>query len=401
MAAERWSLYVDESGNFGDGPDAPSPVSVVSGLLVRDHETQTARERLRAELEAIWSPVPWPPHAAFLWWPATLVVCNAMARPRHAPAPDANEAERLSRCGEQLARVLPEETCESLLDDIAMGRTPKPSSLVDLDARLRSVVSRGEYAALSAGLEERHRKTRDLLARIRTQCEGDAYVVGAAMGAPYPPLESVGQGAVVRTPWVRAVEALLERVYAVLRDRARVAPRLTLRVLTRHVTLGPEGAELARKHARYGTASRVRTDVDQAVIEEIAGRAASVPRLRDGVRVEPKGHPNRFDDDVHPLLVLADYVALQARRRIPLDNTLATVTAGIDDALAGGGRWTEVPPRSDPATRLPGLAAEGPARRAVTRALAGLGAPDFEIAPGWPREQAALWVDAIAKGVAS
>jgi len=71
----RWSLFVDESGEFT--PDDPS---FLVGILAEADAGTLDGGWLRRKLADAWGPGPYPPHAAHLRWPASRVLYSARAR---------------------------------------------------------------------------------------------------------------------------------------------------------------------------------------------------------------------------------------------------------------------------------------------------------------------------------
>lgn len=400
--SERWSLYIDESGSFG-APDAERPTaeSVVSGLLLRDGESQAAAERIRSRLEAIWAPIPWPPHAAFLAWPVALPLAFGLHRPAHVPAFLVPEAELFFRASAALARALPDTEAATLAATLASCRLPRPGVLAWLDAGLRDHLPGRDAAALREALALRHRATRKLLSDIRTACGGHAYVIAGATWEPYPDNESVGDGAVVRDPYVRTLERLLERACALLADAASPKPRLIIRVLTRRIARDPRIGDPELRRGQPDILLRPRGELTRSAVEEIFTRACGVPRLRDSVVIDVRGQPNRFDEHVHPMLVLADYVALRVRWTVPRETRWPHVASDVNRHLGGSGEqpWAAMPPRSLPALRLPTIANDGDERRAINYALAFRKAPEMTAPEGWPKDQAEQWIEAAIQGV--
>src|ERR1022692_3835466 len=58
----RWTLYVDESGNFADVEDDVA----VSGVLIRDDVPGLSENEVKRALESVVPGFPWPGHASLI-----------------------------------------------------------------------------------------------------------------------------------------------------------------------------------------------------------------------------------------------------------------------------------------------------------------------------------------------
>ncbi|MFZ5476828.1 MAG: hypothetical protein ACOZNI_08645 [Myxococcota bacterium] len=358
----RWSLFVDESGRF-----EPGDPSLVAGLVAEAPADALGGGRLRAELEDIWGPGPWPPHASHLRFPAARVLYAARAHARDMPA--GRLAKGLD--AREFTQRLAASPFGPRLAAIRDGAFPTWEDCRDADAVLRA---HPRHGALLAVQEAQDLAMNDLVGRVLARVRG-AVVVALADDAPPGPPPAPRE--VREDAYVRALGVALERL-------ARLAGGADVEcfVLAREVEVGGLGKADMQGFFLKG------------IVDRAAGAAGGAARLRPG------GTVLRYRDDprapMHPALVLADWLANRMRHAI------AAHRGGLDplvDRLVANG----VLPSADPVLRaparapavgpLPTLAAAGPPEDAVRAAFAG-GSPALDASPAWVWDQARRWVTA-------
>lgn len=367
----KLSLFVDESGAF-DGHDP----SVVAGLLVDRGLDEVAGAPIRAELERIWGPGPWPPHATELRFPVAPVLYRAW-RPRPGQAAMAEGRAIVPFRAElgALAAALESSRFGPRLDAIRDGAFPTRDDIEEADATLRRHPALGAMRAL---LEKREELTRDLLARLGRRSGGVTLV--AALADDRPPGGAPSAGALREDTWLRALSVVFERV-ARLEGRAEV----DLLVLTRNVEVGGLGP--VPMQARW---------LD-TLAEEATRRAGADLRFR------PAGTVFRYQEDakqgalVHPMLALADWVANRLRhlvRQRPGDwDTLAARLVAM--RVVPGPGALERTPRGRALGPLPTVAAAGAPEERIRAAFGGETVDVGET--GWEWDQARRWVAAAGR----
>lgn len=350
MAAQRWVLFVDESGRFDEPEDDP----VVAGLLISTESRAMADDRAlteRLRKGADW--VPWPFHA----WLLNRAVSHAVwaaAFPEKAHM----AAERAAR---ELREIAPREL-ESAVQLVRRSKEPTADQLHNLHRAL-------------VGKQEKRLRELDLLTnRVRESISAAIrdlaadrnmflFVAGQSKRgeAPTP-------GAVGGDLYLEQLETLCERVEDALQEQGGLH-LIELRVLDRS----------AAGYRRIETA-------------HLEGCLPSAPGKGSPITWESRP-PAIYGADVKPQLVLADICAnawYGAIKR-PHDNL------PLAETVAAAGRQFEVPTYFSDA-ELQHLAASGEARRF-------LGDVSMRKEPGplrcppvrpWARGQAEAWARVLA-----
>jgi hypothetical protein len=375
---ERWSLFLDESGDFGD-EDA---TRVVAGLLLELPAADLARKRLREELGDIWGPGPFPPHAAHLnliaslpvyaaWKPSAATV-SVMAEGRIAAAhrPYVRAA----------ARALEASPYAGLLAAAEAGRLPSYGALQEANAWLR-VNAPNVYFALQRVQAERSGGMSDLLARLFRRLGGGATIVAAqadrgAVGRVADP------GELRADAYVRTLAVVAERV-------ARVADGavVDVHVLTRNVQVGGVGT----------------TEMGPWQVRQVMEAAAAA--TTSAVAFRPAPFVQRYDDrpdqgaPFHPALAVADWLANRIRHH--LNDHPQVSWARLAEGLATSRIAPSVPSLyRAPMGRttvgaLPMIASAGIPEEAVRAAFAAQ--PPPPLPAGWTGDQARSWVGAAGR----
>lgn len=390
----NWRLFIDETGRF----DRDSENVAVVGWMVRwDDEpcrrwTTRARVLLETALEESLPSLRYPPHAGVLSWQSAFLAAWMLRN--HASglhgrlvsvAPSLALLEADVRAGaetrctafcaaidDQLHRLphqrrLPAIELLAPVDPWLDARAFRRADLAAAIAELRSV--REDWALLS-------RVAIDQLPLHANEPEVRCYALAAVSPAGSWPEEQGDGGSGDR--YLDLLVVLFERMFHLLRAERSAAPVVDVRVLERNVTVASVTRPLSV------------SDVEGAIA------LARQTRFKSGspdVTVNVHG-VNRWDDDTHACLVIADQLAWRLRRTLTEPNWYRL-----------RGRWaqlTETPieqvPRSatgDPKP-LPSVAVSGSARSAVEAAFATpIPTGMARVSPRWAREQASHWVNAL------
>jgi hypothetical protein len=361
--AERWLLYIDESGEFEEG----QLDSLVLGVLVRGVEPATFKDRLRERLAQLFPNVPYPPHAAHL----NLTASRPWYAMRHqpmAPLDPAVAAARdfLAKATHRDARALQ-----------AKARSAGEATWDEL-RRASDLLAR-EAPQIHPSLAALHLAES---ARFRDFCREDLQIVAAVAPREHDAAaESIAPPALRHDRYVATMETLLERVVALLGPHGDERVEVHVRIAGRNVhedLYGPR-VPLAPRHVA-ATASRVTAQSRVTFF---------LPADYVAARVE------RYDEHVHPGLVLADHYANSLRRRLLQTPCRGwpRVVRSCHDSL---GIDLNFPARDFAPARMPGVAAAGPARAYVRGLRAELTA--HAEPRQWARDQASIWRDAVPAG---
>lgn len=377
MSREDWVLYVDESGDTSD----PNDLHVVAGLLLRSNDPTTLDGPLRRAIARIYPLWPWPPHAAHLNLPASRVA--AAMRGSGGSGDRAAELRQLAQplvdrvVGSQdAAAVAFVEAVRAWSAGGALAWGPLRRGNAWLRAR-----ARGTFDRLERECVQQERQVQRLLSGIGATSPGAAVVLAVSPRRSADVDGTTPGKRIQRDRYVRALEVLLARVSWLL---AGASPTARLLVATRGV--GVAGVR------------RRRFDLTPAFVADIARSGLSGVRTPDGpTRLEPVGSPNRYDADVAPGIVLADWIANRAHRGLrsphkePLQSLVSHGALGLREAplpvlfapLRGG-------------NRLPTLGVDGPSRDLIRRAMQG-GSVDVSGLDSWVRGVTEPWVRAAAE----
>ncbi len=251
------------------------------------------------------------------------------------------------------------------------------------DAYLRERLP-ATHRRLRALIADDARALRALLRTARVPFEGDSAFVVAAAATPWQGGSYEGDEPSPADSYLALLPALFERLFGLLRSEALEQHHVSVTTATRWATQ----PDLRRVPLR-------RADV-RAAIE----RAATFPLLppkglgAGPVRIAPTA-VQRYDEHVHPGVVLADFTANRLRH--------AVLASGLD------GAWRSLEQRAaatialpvEVAARaladgpsLPTVAADGGARDAVRSSFEGERPDISRLSPRWAREQATSWVSA-------
>lgn len=389
MPSTDWQLFVDESGDFRD----PTKRVCVAGVLLALPEHEDLTTALRALLERAFPLSSYPPHATLLNLAASRALFALAARARGR------------------AVELPDTKWEAVDAAIAALRTADDDAVVEaLRAAERGLAPGWEHARACeawlttnapaaarglrdiAELEDQHLRDTvfGLLAQVLEGNEGDGpatpwakpiVVVAAEASPPASPKDDEDR-------YLDLLETLFERVYALLRSTDGVR---------RHVI-----AHIAERPLWRDDGKRM---LGRADVAEASKRAARLSFLQSSVFPDPKVWmstlaPCRFDEAVHPGVVLADFAANRVGRALRDDPKREhDLQRRVQAALGDVG--VAMRPLSRPQLApLPTAATSGSPRSHVARALEGERV-DFrtlgDVRPEWAADQAQRWQAAAAK----
>ncbi|MES2641332.1 MAG: hypothetical protein V4850_17710 [Myxococcota bacterium] len=366
-----WSLFIDESGKFEGGDP-----SVVAGILVVGRADAYACGRLRAVLTDICGPGPWPPHASHRNIPASRVLYAARTHTRDMPP--GRYAAQLEPAIRELTATLERSTMRARLEAIRGGEFPTRNDCEAADAILHRELA---YRTVRAVAE--HQDT-DMGRLVQLVCSRSGGMVVAALADDGPPGPAPAPLQVREDAYVRALSVVIERV-----SRLAGAHDAECFPLTRHVEAGGLGKEV---------------DMQGFLLRPLLEQAAAV--TRSPVRLRAGGGRQRYrdhadqGDPLHPLHVLADWLANKLRAaagwyggRYPaLEATLAK------DLLLGRALMRRDPSRAPALGALPTFAVAGGPEDSVRTALSG-GTPRHAApgGPAWGWDQAREWSDTAGR----
>jgi hypothetical protein len=358
----EWHLYVDESGDF----DEAIADVFVAGMLICGSAAERDPSAIRARLEAAAPGVPWPLHFAHLSRLALHVIATDVWGGKAASA-SASSADSTLRAAMTVLVRLDADRVRRVREALVKGDEPDYDDLRALDDALREAdiylayelenVLRSAWASVA-------KVTRDLLRLARP-------------GLPV----AIGEGRAGES-WVesedhapsRRYRALLSGLFRRVCDLLQEIDgrhRVWLHVLSRpYVPRGGTRRQLDRQEMK-----KIAASFDTRYPERIELLVSEVPF---------------FDAKTSPALVIADFVAHQARRILRNSGFgLAPVEEEFERAIGGSPRL--------PDPSLSSLAATGAlakliedARRRATVELELLVNVALRL---WAREQAKEWVE--------
>lgn len=364
----KWQLYVDESGDF-DGFEEGGP-RLVAGLLISGGRDRGLEQRLRAAVCAAFPGVAYPPHSTVLMSPLGLLAETSRSELGAVPS--------LRRACDAALEALARGPHAAFAEGLRRGRMGTKSERNSADTWLRGELP-GAHAQLRAACEDYRGGQRLLLSKVPELCGAHAACLVGAVS--YPSLERPPEGS---DHYLSVLADLCERLLMLLRGPS-ADEQIWARVAGRNVTV-PGEPKMPM------TARAVGWSVKAAM--RLPPRPES--GLGERVRIVPDV-PCRYDELVHPGVVLADIVCNRLRRIL---HNASMGWAAHRQQLAG-----ELPLPVMLASRLdasddplPTLAAHGRAQAAISAAFGGT-APALESVPaGWRRDQAAAWVQLAQRG---
>ena len=310
----RWSLYVDESGDFSDAWISV----VVGGLLVRADAERGGPEPLRRQLLGAIPIEFWPLHAAQINLPVWFALVHAAVVADRTPV-DPTSAAAIAclrtHCGAHL---------DAALADLTNGHEPRFDALRAMNHILRQHQP-VDYITLEHWGRTLWAKVATLVEALAASNGGadlPAVAVFAAGETDLSPIDPAEGSMDEDARYKELLACALERVASVLgRTEGRhhvglhvLGRRVFNRVLGRHTPLLLSDVAALAQPINERFAPRVRL-----VANEVA----------------------RFDRDVHPALVLADFAANHARRALhgpcrELTSTESDLQSRIPAAVRSG-----------------------------------------------------------------
>lgn len=367
-----WLLFLDETGDFDD----PAAAVAIAGLLVQEtHPAMLAG--LRAPIAALNPVVPYPPHASML----NLSLAHWVAWSRAAPAARAAHwrADWMATADRELAGST--WLAKVLATPLQRGNEWY-AALQQIDAMLPSRAP-GAARLLEAVRGEHEHRMVSFLDALAGRYGPERCLAVAAAEAP-----GIDGGGSDR--YLSLLRVVMERVLLLLRSRPAARHRVRVLAAGRHVEASPFPR-------RIDLRSRDVADAIRAA-ERFPLDAPPAGGPDAWVHLVPES-PQPYDAQVHPCLVLADFVA--NRLGWPL-RRCSSWPALSDDVRRRTALPAEAAPRwLAPARPCPTIAAAGPAGE-VVRALFGgeldrggalQSLRDRKVRPGWAREQAERWID--------
>lgn len=297
-ATVDWDLFVDESGNFEDADDD----ATVCGLLVRAGLPGTRPPELRTSLQGVLPFLPWPFHARLYNRPAFLGIVAAR---------DDESSKRWAEAGRHAVAWFEAHSPRELAAVIGAldgGKEPQHDDVVALDDALRRS-DRALYRELRALRRHVYAHFEAILTELAVLAGSDRDPAIALLATGEPRRDDGEGGGDER--YRGHLQCLLERAADVLRRRGG-SHRIWVHVLTRYVH-EPVLDRRVPMHIRHVAPLAFAVSGG-----EVRVAVASVPR---------------YDDAVHPALVLADRAANRARPVLARDQALAKVETALRQAL--------------------------------------------------------------------
>lgn len=346
---QAWALYVDESGPFeGHGEDTRREPghSVVAGVLAPEPLSVTAAS-IEGALRNANPVAAWPHHAWYTHQPAMYALWSIANRGQGAVVPSAHLAQGIWR---QQRRDVYDRTLEML----KTGREP----------------SRVDVQCLSKCLERSNATLHAELATARDRAVSSTLRVLEAIANAEPPGsvslfaaldkdDGLADPGGLLDPYLGALAAVLQRAaHALLLRGGR--HDMQVRVLGRKV-LAPFGS------------SALPMPMKTVHVADTARSACggTLELTRAGAHVRLHAVPvAAFQAGLHPLHVVADFVAFSARPVLDQRSTLGNVVAELP-LLAGLSATLErelAPLATGSAAAIPLIGADGLARDCIDRA---------------------------------
>ncbi len=368
---ERWSIFVDESGGFH-----PADTSWVVGILTERSAASLDRGVLRDQLAEIWGPGPWPPHGRLLWNPASAVLHAAFGRDWKESMPAGRFARKLRpHIREAIAELEGDDGFRERLEAIRDGAYPSKDDYAAAEALIAHHPSGQRIYGVRI---EQAQAMDDLVARVFRSLGPECVTLVPVLADRDPKGASPGHLQLRPDSYTRALGVLHERICRLVGGVV-----IDTSVLTRYVEVEGLGDEVPLQ------AYQLKPLQDSAVAST-NGRCSfrNVGTSLSFQHVPDQGRP------LHPMLVLADWVA--SRLRNALQDSRPDL-AGLVRVLANHRVATEAMLYRQPAlapdlSPLPSVAAAGVPADRIRAAFAGTSPPSRNSsAPPWAWEQADLW----------
>ncbi len=366
---------------------------MVAGLLINAASHPAQEAALRAKLRKVLPGLGYPPPGWYL----------------RNPTPAARLVA-YHRCTDTLGREAIRSKCQPAFDEIRGSKWNFARTLFDDDTGPDAPAKKEIQICndwLRFNVPERYRILRDLVARdlrnlrgllagLRGVLGGDrAFVVGA-VETRYSDKTEVPESSpsALHDPAVRLIGELEERVLMLLRQEGATS-RQAVWVIT-----ADRGV---RRPKTEGLTRMAVTDLGHA------GKWASeIPYLRptsevsDSVRFARTFAPKRFDEEIHPGVVLANFVADQLREGMDDATSVRPWSFLVKRAETTFALPIEAVARSLPeAGPLPAVSCSGEPRRVLIRAIRREPFDASLLTPWWGRDQAVRWIEALGLGGAS
>jgi hypothetical protein len=367
MQEADWQLYVDESGAFRAG-DGVAP-SFVGGVLVRDTLPGADEHQLRDAIAHASGGLPYPPHATQLRGPlGGLIALACQAGANHA---DVKEFTTVH------AHV------KAVVDSATAGRWPQKQAWRAAEAHLMELSPEKVVRIQKYGRGALNNMQHLLAAVAEFYGPEDAYfVAGFAPNDGSAPTRQ-RSGAVVDDAYTQALVCMMERCADILTSTNRGPARVWYSICERNI--------------RRADVGRVGISANEISALLAASGEAEWGRGR-GVRFVARNFSTRFDANAPGGVVLADFACnlsyglayrVQAKR-----SSLVEFSRKVREATR-----LSVACRTESASgdvRCSTLACDGPPRRAVAAARAGIDVtlrePRAATHQSWRDEQASEWV---------
>jgi hypothetical protein len=356
-------LALEESGSF-HGADP----SVVVALWLTGHADEPGWSALTAQLRRGVASLPWPLHGA---QEIAGVALRALVYGR-ADVPGGTFADAALAVLHRAARAHPDREVRDATDLAASGapvRKLPPAPLTRLQRTLADDHPR-EHAVVASLIDVEHAHLAAALSALAEQ-RAARLVFATPSPEPRPPTP---RRVVTRDGWVRAVEALLERVGDAAHLGGPARRLIEVAPSHRQVHLGPfaRNADLIPVHLR-----------------EIFGSAATPA----GVELRPS-RIWRYDEAAHPLHVLLDHVARRVRHALRGAPDWAALAARLHAVHVTGRGRSRLPLAIAPGLGLG--ASDGASREAIHAARAGRPPTAAPTRP-WDADQCAAWSAAASR----
>ena len=363
-------MFIDETGNF----EEPSASVAVVGWLVQHREVPHFDQHLRSALAKVVPDGAWPPHASVLNLPISQAVVFRLFGFAEV------EKERWKSAAPALWQALSELQHPAVQEVVRLadhGVFAPYDTLKEANEALREHAP-GTLRRLTAQRGSQAHRMACLLACLRETFEpGESWLVGA-----FEP----GAAASTDDRYLAVLEALFGRVLGVLRSADDVVHHVKTIVARRHVQVDGIPRVIQLRNQDVGDCIR------RAESFPLLAPPSGTPDQR--VRIVPWG-VTRYDELVRPGVVIADFAA--NRLRWPLSSAASwrelRSQADVRAVLP-----VDAPPRMDPGTALPTMAATGAAASAIVDAFSRktpVAVPGTT--PGWAADQAEQWVNAMAR----